>query len=471
MSEESLRPAIDGSLILIIEDNQLTYRQMQMELEKYGCTTINTHSANSAIGLLTKNSNYDLIIADIMLSDDSSGFDVIDYLIKRRIKAKVIVCSAHLLDFEALNRMAKYGLAGQVSKPFGDGNLIDTVEAAITNGRYLCDEHNDAAAHERSRSAKSFAQALIFDLTEIIPSAAAQDLPQDYSRYLLDSLLRYEKEGRFISWDTLLHHLELMKQYAMLDQHQSIEVSLRKDKHLVVLVHGINTRAQWMNGVGSALEDCGYQVASTSYGRWAIWRFLAPCAFLRKKPTTRVLRDIRSAINIHKPERLSVISHSFGTYVMGDIILNNPDLYWDRIIFCGSILRDDYPVDHIASRFKPPLINEIGSKDYWPIIGESAGWGYGSIGSYGLNRPGCKSRWHAGKTHSDFLNPEFCRKYWIPFLQDGTIVRGQVATAAPWWIHLIAFLPLRWVLIFFFIAFSAYFLTFVWPAEWRLPRV
>jgi hypothetical protein len=49
-------------------------------------------------------------------------------------------------------------------------------------------------------------------------------------------------------------------------------------------------------------------------------------------------------------------------------------------------------------------------------------FGYGSAGTHGFHRTGVRDRWHNGKGHSDFLTPEFCKEYWVPFLRDGKII-------------------------------------------------
>jgi pimeloyl-ACP methyl ester carboxylesterase len=193
--------------------------------------------------------------------------------------------------------------------------------------------------------------------------------------------------------------------------------------HLVLLVHGINTRALWMGDVKNALESSGFTVAPTSYGQFGILRFLAPFRSLRNKAIDRVAKDIRTArrsfsmSNGSDPKRMSVISHSFGTYVVGRLLTDYPEFKWDRIIFCGSVVRDDFPLDQVLERFVHPLLNEIGTKDFLPAMAESAGWGYGSVGSTGFNRPPVETRWHHGFRHSDFLSEEFCNKFWIPFLR------------------------------------------------------
>jgi len=142
---------------------------------------------------------------------------------------------------------------------------------------------------------------------------------------------------------------------------------------------------------------------------------------------------------------MSVIAHSFGTHVLMKIIADHPEVRWNRIILCGSVVREDFPLQQYLERFFPPILNEIGTADYWPALAESIGWGYGSVGSTGFNRPPVVSRWHQGFTHSKFLTKAFCENQWVPFLRDGTIFRGDAPHALPLGIRLLASMPLRWL--------------------------
>ena len=210
--------------------------------------------------------------------------------------------------------------------------------------------------------------------------------------------------------------------------------------HLVVLVHGINTRALWMGEVKPALERAGFSVGLTSYGKFGVPRFLSPFPWLRQKAIRRVVSDINTAKRSHKlmtgndPQYMSLIAHSFGTYVVGRILTDYPEFHWRRIIFCGSVVRDNFPFDQVLERFGQPLVNEVGTKDYWPALAESAGWGYGSVGSTGFNRPPVETRWHKGFRHSDFLTEAFCNEFWIPFLQGGKLKRADKPAELPYWI-------------------------------------
>ena len=217
--------------------------------------------------------------------------------------------------------------------------------------------------------------------------------------------------------------------------------------HLVVLIHGINTRALWMSAIEPTLRSAGFVVARTSYGHFSILRFLVPYDRLRRYAIRRVANDIKTAIAIHNPGRISAIAHSFGTYILAKILQREHNLHWHRIIFCGSVVREDFPLDQLLNQFDYPLLNEIGTHDVWPAVAESATWGYGSAGSTGFNRPPVETRWHAGFRHSDFLKSDFCRRFWVPFLREGAIRPGTAPTALPNFVRVILWLPLRWIIL------------------------
>jgi hypothetical protein len=140
--------------------------------------------------------------------------------------------------------------------------------------------------------------------------------------------------------------------------------------HLVILVHGINTWAHWMAEIKPVLESAGFAVAPTSYDKYGVPRFLAPFPQLRRKAIERVENNIRIAIRRHRkdsgsdPKRMSVICHSFGTYVISHI-LTNPEFQWHRVIFCGSVVRSDFQFDKAEKQFDAPLLNEVGTNDFW----------------------------------------------------------------------------------------------------------
>lgn len=126
-------------------------------------------------------------------------------------------------------------------------------------------------------------------------------------------------------------------------------------------------------------------------------------------------------------------------------MLENPDIRFNKIIFCGSVIGEGFQFDQLIDRFTPPLLNEVGGRDIWPAVAESVTWGYGWAGSHGLNHPLIATRWHPELKHSDFFTEKFCQKYWLPFLMKDVEVRGGDAKSA-WPVKLITRLKLRfWI--------------------------
>ncbi|MGB6175215.1 MAG: alpha/beta hydrolase, partial [Methylocella sp.] len=223
--------------------------------------------------------------------------------------------------------------------------------------------------------------------------------------------------------------------------------------HLVILIHGFNTRAHWMNDVKPALQRRGFAVGATSFGDFGFARFLSFPA-CREVAKERILKGIRTAERIYRddnagnaPKKMSVIAHSFGSWLFMRILCENPGLKFHRIILCGSVLREDYDFDPVLHQFARPLLNHIGTRDYWPAIGESAGWGNGSIGSNGLNHPAAENRWHKDFHHSDFLTGDFCAKFWLPFLEGKGPEPADKWQMLPLWVRAVTFLPLRWFIL------------------------
>ncbi|UDF30024.1 UNVERIFIED_ORG: hypothetical protein LHK14_01505 [Roseateles sp. XES5] len=225
------------------------------------------------------------------------------------------------------------------------------------------------------------------------------------------------------------------------------EAKQNSDKHVVILIHGIRDWALWQNEVRKTLNEHGFEVDPTNYGRFGLFRFLLPIPYFRQLAIEKIERQIR--ISRSQPGReqakFSIIAHSFGTLVAANILREGFELSLNRVIFCGSILPYDFPFEQFQNRFVGPLLNEVGTRDPWPATAQSVTWGYGSAGTYGFRRPLVRDRWHNGAGHGYFLAPNFCRKFWVPFLADGTIIEDTVqADQPPWWVSLISLLNLKY---------------------------
>jgi hypothetical protein len=123
----------------------------------------------------------------------------------------------------------------------------------------------------------------------------------------------------------------------------------------------------------------------------------------------------------------SIIAHSFGTYIVAKAIEKYVEIRFDRVIFCGSIVRRDFDWDTKIKRGQVgAVLNEYGDKDMWvrlaqfiPDLGPSGAFGFDHTGSgvYQRRRPLFQ--------HSDYFYPLNYRENWLPFL------RGDSPSAQP----------------------------------------
>ncbi len=194
------------------------------------------------------------------------------------------------------------------------------------------------------------------------------------------------------------------------------------EKHrLVILVHGIRTRAEWESRIRYLLEqNAKIEVVPIGYGYFDVFRFLFPIG-TRRHPVHEVLYKIRDTLQQHSNEDIEIIfvGHSFGTYILATILRENPDIRPQRILLCGSIVSRKYRWDQLPNR-PTAVLNEAGSRDVWPILAKSATWGYGSTGTFGFQTPGVRDRYH-DLAHSDYFKSGFAEKYWVPWILHGIV--------------------------------------------------
>ena len=216
-------------------------------------------------------------------------------------------------------------------------------------------------------------------------------------------------------------------------------------KPLVILVHGIRSRAQWYAPIRNALHP-EFDVEPTNFGFFRLLKFLLPLSYFRTQAAEEVERDIREAMEEHNVKEVSVIAHSFGTFVIGWLLQNRPKVKFNHIIFCGSVLPRKFPFQFLDAGSFQTCVNEVGTRDYWPILAESVTWGYGSTGAFGFYRPGINDRFHWGKSHSDFFTETFCKTWWVPILRGDEPLLADSQVRPPWWLRLFTWIPIKYVL-------------------------
>lgn len=219
-------------------------------------------------------------------------------------------------------------------------------------------------------------------------------------------------------------------------------------KDVVILVHGIRDRALWQSEVRAGLKAAGFDVVLTNYERFDLFRFLFPIQYFRNAVVENIKNQIRT-VKLQNPDRdISIIAHSFGSYVVSRVMYQEFDIIFKHVIFCGGVYSSKIRFEQFSNRFLPPILNEVGTKDGWPALANSLTWGYGSPGTFGFRRPLFVDRWHKNAGHNFFLTKEFCLAFWVPFLKTGAVIGGEESPDQPhWFVDLISWIHLKYVLL------------------------
>lgn len=168
----------------------------------------------------------------------------------------------------------------------------------------------------------------------------------------------------------------------------------------------------------------------------------------RRQAIDRVKQQIQSAIASNPGAELTIIAHSFGTYVVSRILDEDFRIKLTRLIMCGGIVPRDYRWDKIA-RFNSQhenvnvdIINEISGRDRWPIMARHSTYGYGDVGTIGCQDSNVRDRRHY-IPHSGYLTETFANQYWIPFFNPAAQQPQPTPTRRSSCLLLLNWLPLR----------------------------
>jgi hypothetical protein len=228
-------------------------------------------------------------------------------------------------------------------------------------------------------------------------------------------------------------------------------------KHVVILLHGMNTNAEWQEALADAIRNSSHiEPLVVGYGNFHPVKFWIPY-FFRRGRIKKVLTDLRGIQKRNPDADISIVAHSFGTYIVSKILAARCEIKFHRILLCGAIVDTDYDWAAVSDQFKEPVINDIGRRDTWPSLAKSWCWGFGNSGVIGFQNSLVRDR-HFTYEHSGFLNVAHMQKYWMPYLLDGRVVPSRYSSkrkAMGWreraargfsWAYAGLFLGLSWIL-------------------------
>lgn len=219
---------------------------------------------------------------------------------------------------------------------------------------------------------------------------------------------------------------------------------------VVALLHGIRTSAGWQEKARAALELPGsFKVVPIGYRYLDVIRFLGPW---RGRAVARVTRELRDLQRLNPGSELVVMAHSFGTYVISKILKDAPDIRIQRLLLCGSIIPASYRWDQLPHEFTDKTcVNEVGTRDMWPVFARVVTWGYGESGSFGFKTARVTDRFF-DYGHSQFFTDEHFVNFWKPFIVHGHVIPSawDATRSTPLWLmSVLGGLPMIKGLLFF----------------------
>lgn len=157
-----------------------------------------------------------------------------------------------------------------------------------------------------------------------------------------------------------------------------------------------------------------------------------PCQQAATRRLAARLRELSDAGDVQSRPP-DVIAHSFGAWLVGQALRQNPDIRVGRIIMAGSVLRPDFDWHTIIDRGQAEaVLNHYGSRDLWAFVSEffipdsgPAGFrGFaGCSGVFNRPEPGFRHLTFFQSSHIDTVH----RTLWRPFLtQSADVLPGLV---------------------------------------------
>lgn len=191
----------------------------------------------------------------------------------------------------------------------------------------------------------------------------------------------------------------------------------------VISVHGIRTHANWQKVFAKVFSGTRAKILSFDYGYYGGYKLIFRIFNYRKVDEFcqwyhENLRE-GNFDNKNYLQRPSIAAHSFGTWIVGHAMLKYEDIKFSKVIFCGSILPDDFDWSAIFARDQVDCVrNEYGGKDEWPFLARLFDKRSRAAGTYGF-------KWLSSTVdnvltpyffHSDFLTEQHMQGRWREFL-------------------------------------------------------
>lgn len=221
---------------------------------------------------------------------------------------------------------------------------------------------------------------------------------------------------------------------------------------IVVLLHGIRTDGGWQTKFRYIIGDMpNVEVIPIGYGFFSVLGLIGPFRGAAVDVVERKIHDIR----VNNPHSdVVVVAHSFGTYIISRLLIQNQTLNVKRLLMCGSVVRRGYEWEKLPVQYnRATVVNDVGTQDLYPVLASAGSLGYGATGRFGFQGSRVYDRFF-NYGHSDFFSEDHFQKYWKPFVLDGIVERSSWDYERPsssWLVGILTMWPgMLWILLLLF---------------------
>jgi CheY-like chemotaxis protein len=217
--------------ILIVDDNRVSLKIIELNLRKHRHKTITTKSGKEAFEILMSNPDIRLVIADIMMPE-MDGLELLER-IKKNLELQsipVIICTA-LKDIETVQKAIRLGCRHYITKPVNPGQLQQKVcdvlgyNKSLLRDKWQVMSHLNLDVHSYEEIILTFA-ALIKDKAALIERHLNNIANRDFSKDIGELL----ESASMLGADRLKNVIETITQ-----QKESDGKAITKDDCLLLL--------------------------------------------------------------------------------------------------------------------------------------------------------------------------------------------------------------------------------------------
>jgi hypothetical protein len=186
----------------------------------------------------------------------------------------------------------------------------------------------------------------------------------------------------------------------------------------VISLHGIRTRGDWQKALAPLLAEQGFVPHPLDFGWFTALGLLVPP--IMKKKLEWLRSEYEWVVSRDPKCRPSVVAHSFGSWLVANLIDKYPQVRFDKVILMGSIVDRNFDWKKVIDRGQINFLrNDYGEKDIWPRAAGLFGYKCGASGCLGFISA-CRlieQKPFEQYSHSTYFTHLHFSEEWIPVLK------------------------------------------------------